>query len=140
MGFVYAMAGVIIAGITTFLPGKLVGRDTVRRLAGPKLRRVTNFMEQRGLITVTLVRLAPLAPFPIVNLVLGAMRVKLWEFVLGTFIGMLPGMIAATVLSEQLAAALEDPTHVNFWVIAAVLLALAALAYFGQGILRRGPR
>jgi phosphatidylserine/phosphatidylglycerophosphate/cardiolipin synthase-like enzyme/uncharacterized membrane protein YdjX (TVP38/TMEM64 family) len=139
-GFVYAMTGVILAGIATFIPGRLVGRDTVRRLAGPRLKPVTKFMEQRGLIAVTLVRLVPIAPFPVVNLVMGAMRVKLWHFVLGTFAGMLPGMIAATVLSEQLAAALEEPARVNFWLIGAVLLAMGTLGYFGQRILRRSPR
>ena len=138
-GFVYAMSGVILAGIATFLPGKLVGRDTIRHLAGRKLRRVANFMEQRGLLAVTLVRLVPIAPFPVVNIVMGAMRVKLWHFVLGTFVGMLPGMLAATVLSDQLAAALEDPARVNPWMIAAALLALGTLTYFGQRMLRRSP-
>ena len=139
-GFTCAMTGVIIAGIVTFLPGRLVERDTVRRLAGPRLKGVTNFMEQRGLLAVTLIRLAPIAPFPVVNLVMGAMRVKLWHFVVGTFIGMLPGMLAATVLSDQLAAALEDPARVNGWLIAAAVLLLCALAYFGQRMLRRHPR
>jgi phosphatidylserine/phosphatidylglycerophosphate/cardiolipin synthase-like enzyme/uncharacterized membrane protein YdjX (TVP38/TMEM64 family) len=136
-GFVYAMTGVLIAGIATFIPGRLVGRDTVRRVAGQRLRPVTKFMGQRGLIAVTLVRLVPIAPFPVVNLVMGAMRVKLWHFVLGTFIGMLPGMLATTVLSDQQAAALEDPTRVNFWIIAAAILALVTLAFFSQRYMRR---
>jgi len=137
-GFTYAMSGVILAGIVTFLPGRLVARDTVRRLAGPRLKAVAKFMERKGLIAVTLVRLVPVAPFPVVNIVMGAMRVKLWHFALGTFLGMLPGMLAATVLSEQLAAALEDPAHVNFWMIAGAVAALAALAFFGQRHMRRG--
>ncbi len=136
-GFVYAMSGVILAGIATFLPGRLVERDTVKRLAGPRLKPVAKFMERKGLIAVTLVRLVPIAPFPVVNLVMGAMRVKLWHFVLGTFLGMLPGMIAATVLSDQLAAAIEDPTHVNFWMIAGAVAMLAGLAFFGQRYMRR---
>jgi hypothetical protein len=61
----------------------------------------------------------------VVNLVMGALRVKLWHFTLGTFIGMLPGMLAATVLSDQLAAAIEDRARVNGWLIAAALLAVA---------------
>ena len=139
-GFACAMSGVILAGFATFLPGKLVDRDTVRRVAGPKLRRVANFIEKRGLAAVTLVRLVPIAPFPVVNLVMGALRVKAWHFVVGTFLGMLPGMLAATLLGDQVAAALEDPARVNFWLIAGVVLALVAVAYFGQRMLRRSPR
>jgi phospholipase D1/2 len=136
-GLVYAYIGILIAGVITFIPGRLVERDTIRRIAGKRLRPVTHFMERKGLIAVTLVRLVPIAPFPIVNLVMGAMRVKLRHFVGGTFLGMLPGMLASTVLSDQLAAALEDPTRVNFWVIAGAVLMLVAMAFFGQRYVRR---
>ncbi len=93
-GFVYAMTRRPDRRHRELHPGRFVDRDTVRRVAGKRLRPVTKFMRQRGLIAVTLVRLVPIAPFPVVNLVMGAMRVKLWHFVLGTFLGMLPGMLA----------------------------------------------
>ena len=136
-GLVCAYIGVVIAGIATFLPGRLVERDTIRRLAGKKLKPLTHFMERKGLVAVALLRLLPIAPFPIVNLVMGAMRVKLWHFVVGTIIGMMPGMLAATVLSDQLAAALEDPTRVNFWLIGAAVLVIAAVAFFSHRYMRR---
>jgi uncharacterized membrane protein YdjX (TVP38/TMEM64 family) len=131
------MSGVVIAAVLTFIPGRLVSRDTMRRVAGRKLRPLTRFMAGRGLIGVTLVRLVPIAPFPVVNLVLGALRVKLWQFVAGTFLGMLPGMIAATVLSDQLAAALEGSGRVNFWLITVALALLGAVAFFSQRYMRR---
>jgi phospholipase D1/2 len=136
-GLLYAYLGVILAGIATFLPGRIVERDTIRRIAGKKLKPVTTFMERKGLIAVALVRLVPIAPFPVVNVVMGAMRVKLWHFIVGTIIGMMPGMLAATVLSDQLAGALEDPTSVNFWVIAAAVLMIVTVAFFGQRYMRR---
>jgi len=136
-GLVYAFAGVIIAGICTFLPGRMVSRDTIRRLAGKRLKPLTHFTERKGLVAVTILRLMPIAPFPIVNLVMGAMRVKLWHFVVGTIIGMMPGMLAATVLSEQLAAALEDPTRVNFWLVGAAVLVIFTVVFFGQRYMRR---
>jgi uncharacterized membrane protein YdjX (TVP38/TMEM64 family) len=139
-GFVYAMTGVIVAAIATFLPGRLIGRDKLERYAGPRLKRVAKFMQQRGLIAVTAVRLVPIAPFPVINMAMGALRVRLGHFVLGTFLGMLPGMLAATVLSDQLAAALEEPARVNGWLIAAAILTLATLAFFGQRMLRRSPQ
>ncbi len=138
-GFAYAMSGVILAGIVTFLPGRLVTRDSVQRLLGPRLKRLAQILQKRGLIAVTLMRLVPIAPFPAVNVAMGAMRITLRDFVLGTFLGMLPGMLAATVLSDQLAAALEDPASVNVWLIAAALALLGSLAYFGQRWLRRQP-
>jgi phospholipase D1/2 len=138
-GFAYAMSGVILAAIATFLPGRLVALDSVQRLLGPRLKRLTQILQKKGLIAVTLVRLVPVAPFPLVNLAMGAMRVSFRDFVAGTFLGMLPGMLAATVLSDQLAAALENPASVNLWLIAAALLVLGAFAFFGQRWLRRQP-
>ena len=135
-GFALGFAGIIIAGIATFMPGRLVNRETVRRLAGQRLRPLTRFMEQRGFLAVTLVRLVPIAPFPVVNLVMGAMRVRLVHFVLGTFLGMLPGMLAATVLSDQLAAALEDPSRVSWWLVGGAVAMFGALAWFGQRMVR----
>ena len=139
-GFFYAYAGVLLAASATFLPGRLVGEDTVRRLAGPKLHRIARILQRRGLLAVTIVRLVPVAPFPVVNLVMGAMRIRYRDFMLGTFLGMLPGMLAATVLSDQLANLLDDSTPVNWWMIGAAILMLATFAFFGQRYLRRTSR
>jgi uncharacterized membrane protein YdjX (TVP38/TMEM64 family) len=136
-GFIYGMTGLVLAALVSYLPGRLVASDTVRRLAGPRMQRVANIVKRRGLLAVSVIRLVPIAPFPVVNIVLGALRIRPRHFVLGTMLGMLPGMLAATVLSDQLAAALEDPTTVNWWLIAAAVALLLALAYFGQRWLRR---
>jgi phospholipase D1/2 len=136
-GFVYGSAGMVLAALVTYFPGRLVANETVRRLAGPRMQRIANVVKRRGLLAVSIVRLVPVAPFPVVNLVLGALRVRLRHFVFGTMIGMLPGMLAATVLSDQLAAALEDPTSINWWLVTAALAMLLALAWFGQRWLRR---
>jgi len=136
-GFVLAMSGVILAGIVTFIPGRFVDPETVRPMVEGPLKPAARFMERKGLAAVTLIRLVPIAPFPVVNLLMGALRVKPWHFVCGTFLGMLPGMIAATVLSDQLAAALEDPAGVNFWLIAAAVLGFATIVFFGQRYVRR---
>ena len=136
-GFTYGMSGLVLAALASYFPGRLVATDTVRRLAGPRMHRIANIVKRRGLLAVTIIRLVPVAPFPVVNMVMGALRIRLRHFVLGTMLGMLPGMLAATVLSDQLAAALEDPTTVNWWLIAGAVLLLVTLAYFGQRWLRR---
>jgi phospholipase D1/2 len=97
-------------------------------------------LQKRGILAVMLVRLVPIAPYVVVNLVMGAARIKLRHFVAGTFLGMLPGGLAATVLSEQVASALRDPSLVNGWLIAAAVATFAGLAYFGQRTLRRMDR
>jgi phospholipase D1/2 len=42
-------------------------------------------------------------------------------------LGMTPGTLATTVFANEIEAALEDPGRINYWVVAAVVLVLAAL-------------
>jgi len=136
-GLVYAMAGVLLAAIVGYALGRNINRNRVRRIAGPRLNKIAQVMHHRGIIAVALVRFVPIAPYLVVNVVMGAMRVKFSHYVIGTFIGMLPGSLAATVLSDQVATALRDPSHINGWLIAAAVCGFAALAWFGNKMLDR---
>jgi uncharacterized membrane protein YdjX (TVP38/TMEM64 family) len=136
-GLAYAMAGMLIAAIAGYAVGRLFHRDTARRIAGPRVARMSKLIQRRGIIAVALVRLVPVAPFQVVNVVMGAVRIRVVDFVAGTFIGVLPGALAATVLSDQVAAALRDPTQVNGWLIGAAVAAFAALAFAGHLMLKR---
>jgi uncharacterized membrane protein YdjX (TVP38/TMEM64 family) len=73
---------------------------------------------------VTAVRFVPLAPFAVESVVAGAIRIKVWHFLLGTFIGMLPGTLTATVFGDQIETALRDPERINYWMVAGVVLAM----------------
>jgi uncharacterized membrane protein YdjX (TVP38/TMEM64 family) len=73
------------------------------------------------------VRIAPVAPFAVVGLVAGAIRVKLWHYVVGTLLGMTPGTLATSIFGDQLTVALRDPSRINYWVIAAVASCLVIL-------------
>jgi phosphatidylserine/phosphatidylglycerophosphate/cardiolipin synthase-like enzyme/uncharacterized membrane protein YdjX (TVP38/TMEM64 family) len=138
-GFALGTVGMVIAAVLTFLPGRIVGRERVQRFTGPRLRRIAQFLHRRGLLAVMMVRVVPVAPFPVVNLAMGALRVPLRHFVLGTLVGIMPGMLAATVLSDQLAAALQEPASVNAWYVAGAVLIIAGLAYFTRRVMRRVP-
>ena len=49
---------------------------------------------------------------------------------------MLPGMLATTVLGDQLTEMISAPTRANLWIAGAAVLALAMIAYAGQRWLR----
>ena len=136
-GLAYAMTGVVLAAVAGYWLGRMVNRDRVRRIAGPKIASIQRVLQNRGIVAVALIRFVPIAPFLVVNVVMGAMRVKFVDFVIGTFLGMLPGALAATVLSDQVASALRDPSKLNGWTIAGAVAAFAALAWFGKRMLQR---
>jgi uncharacterized membrane protein YdjX (TVP38/TMEM64 family) len=132
----YAELGVLLAALGGYVAGNLVGIDTTRRMAGPHLGRVRRLLRRRGLLAVTIVRLVPAAPFIVVNVVMGALRIPLHHYLLGTVLGMLPGMLATTVLGDQLTDALSAPTAANVSIAAAAVLAIAMIAFAGQHWLR----
>ena len=85
-----------------------------RNFTGSGLNPVSKKLSERGLLAVTAVRLVPIAPFFVISVVAGAIRIRLWHFLLGTAIGMLPGTLAATVFADRLQTALRSPGDVNY--------------------------
>ncbi|HEX6002676.1 MAG TPA: VTT domain-containing protein [Burkholderiales bacterium] len=122
LGFAFAMTGILLAAMATYYAGRYFDRDTVRRIAGERLNRVSEVLRQRGLLAVTAVRFVPLAPFAVESLVAGAIRIKPWHLLVGTFLGMLPGTLTATVFGDQIQTALRDPERINYWIVAAVVV------------------
>jgi phospholipase D1/2 len=129
LGFAYGMAGILVAALATYYAGRILHRDTVRRLAGERLNEMSKKLRSHGLAAVTAVRLVPAAPFAIEGVIAGALRLKLWHYTLGTFLGMLPGVLATSVFGGQIAAALEDPSQINWWILAGVVLAFVVFTY-----------
>lgn len=128
-GIGYAMTGVLLAVTAHYYAGRQFKHDTVRRFAGGRLNRITDVLRRYGAVAMTAVRLVPLAPFFVPGLVAGAIRLKLWQALVGTFLGMLPGAIATVVFAEEMRAALEEGGQVNYGMIAGVVLMFAAIIY-----------
>jgi phospholipase D1/2 len=129
LGAGYAMAGIIVAAISNYLVGRLMNRAAVRRMAGNRLNRVSEVLRHKGLLAMTAVRLVPMAPFAVIGLVAGAIRIRFAHFVGGTALGILPGSVVTTIFGEQLASALIDPSRINYWLIALVAAVFVAGVY-----------
>lgn len=126
----YALTGCLLSSVLTYGLGHVLGRDTVRRLAGSRLNRVSRLLGRRGLITMIAARVLPLAPFTIINLVAGASHISFWDFLRGTFFGMLPGIVAITVFEHRLENAIRQPDTGNILILAAILAAAAGGIYW----------
>jgi phospholipase D1/2 len=130
LGFAYGMTGILLSALATYYAGRVLRPDTVKRLAGDKLDDVTKALRRHGLLAMLAVRIVPAAPFAIEGIIAGAVRIKVWDYALGTFLGMLPGVLATTVFGDQIATALEDPSRINWWLVGAVMAALVAMTWY----------
>jgi phospholipase D1/2 len=118
LGFGYALAGIVASAIVTYYIGRRMRRDTVRRLAGPKLDRMIEVLKKYGLLAMTLLRLVPIAPFAVESIVAGAIHLRLRDVVLGTAIGLVPGTLATTVFGDAIETTLTGSGQVNWWLVA----------------------
>lgn len=128
-GFFYALAGSLLSALVTYGIGRLLGRGGVRRFAGSRLNRVSRQLARRGVLTVFIVRLLPVAPFTVVNLVAGASGISLRDFMLGTLLGIAPGIAAIAALVDRINAALHSPSPTTFVTLAAVILVIGLALY-----------
>src|SRR5207247_10981805 len=132
VGGIYALAGSMLSGAVTYSIGRKLGRETVRRFAGKRLNAITRGLSKRGLLTMILVRVVPVAPFTVVNVVAGASHIGWRDFLLGTALGMLPGIVATVLFVDRLIAAVRHPgpkTIALLSLIAAVLITTALLVH-----------
>lgn len=130
-GGLYVLAGSQASAITVFWVGRWLGRDAVRRFAGNLFNRLSRKLSASGLMAVITFRIVPVAPFSIINLIAGSSGIRPRDYMLGTLIGMLPGMIATIVLADRLAVSLSQPDIGTFAVfggfIVLVIIGLTAL-------------
>lgn len=84
------------AATTAFLISRYGLRDYITSVATkyPRFRAMDRAIGREGFKFVFLLRLSPLLPFSISNYLYGLTSVKLSQYVLGSWLGMLPGTIA----------------------------------------------
>ena len=127
-GAAYSLVGCLMAAVLTYALGRILGRDKVRLLAGSRLDRVGRRLADQGLVTMLTVRLLPIAPYTVVNIVAGASHIRLRDFILGTILGMAPGILAITVFERQLELVIREPGPGSLGLLAAVAAAIAVIA------------
>jgi phosphatidylserine/phosphatidylglycerophosphate/cardiolipin synthase-like enzyme/uncharacterized membrane protein YdjX (TVP38/TMEM64 family) len=129
LGLLYAAAGAIISSLTTYGVGAKLGKKALRNIIGPRLNRVTRRVAQQGILAVATVRLVPVAPFTVVNLVAGASGIRFTDFVLGTAIGLLPGLIVLSSLGNQIFRVLSDPGWADVAIFVALVVGWIGLSF-----------
>lgn len=129
LGYLYGMTGIMISALATFYVGRALPDSTVRRLAGEKLDRMQSRLRKHGFVSVLAVRVVPAAPFAIEGMVAGALKIKVWDYSLGTFLGMAPGVLATTVFGMEITNVLSEGGSFNYWLVGAVVVAFAIMTY-----------
>lgn len=126
VGGLYALAGAALSAAVAYWIGRRAGRRMVRRIAGERINRLSSRLARRGITAMALVRLVPIAPYTVVNLVAGASHISFRDFMIGSVLGLAPGITATAIFVDRAAAALKDPGLATIGLFAAVVVLMAA--------------
>lgn len=129
-GVLAALYGMLLAGLSAFLIGRRFGRRPLQGLDSPALDKTLRVVRDSGLPGMVLFRMVPVAPYPVVNLALGAGGIGIGVFTLGTALGVLPNLIAMGMIGVQLQSVFEDPNATTLGLLVAVILVYGALAWW----------
>lgn len=83
----------VAAAVVAFVLGRTTLRGWIRKRTDtdPRFRAIDRAIGRHGLKLVILLRLSPLFPFSVMNYALGLTSVSLRHYLVGSFVGMLPG-------------------------------------------------
>jgi uncharacterized membrane protein YdjX (TVP38/TMEM64 family) len=109
MGNVYALAGWLASAAMGFGIGRMVGRDVAQKLSRSRLERLLRPAERHGFVTVLTARVLPVAPFTLVNFVVGASGIRFRDFMAASLVGRIPGIIMLTVAGLQIEDLIRRP-------------------------------
>jgi uncharacterized membrane protein YdjX (TVP38/TMEM64 family) len=101
-GTIAVSAGSVMGATAAYLTGRLLVRDMIeRRVAkSAKFGAIDRAVAEQGFKIVLLTRLSPIFPFNLLNYAYGLTRVRLRDYVLASWIGMLPGTLMYVYLGS----------------------------------------
>lgn len=134
-GFFYALAGTLLSGATTYGLGRWLGRDAVRKLVGSRINRLSKHIAKQGILAMVIIRMLPIAPYTVVNMIAGASHIRFRDYIIGTMIGMLPGIALTVTFVHNLAQAIRNPSPGTIMVLAVVAVLLVGAAMGLQRLL-----
>jgi uncharacterized membrane protein YdjX (TVP38/TMEM64 family) len=139
-GTFWNLTGATIGATLAFMIARYLASDWVARRAGERLGRLVRGVEDEGWRFVAFVRLVPLFPFNLMNYAFGLTRITLAEYVVTSFVCMVPGAFAYTYLGyagQQAASGQAGAVRTAMFALAL----LAAVAFLPRLVRRlKGTR
>ena len=136
-GTIAVSVGSVLGATAAFLVGRTLLRGSIEgRIASyPRFQAIDRAVGEQGFKIVLLTRLSPIFPFNLLNYAFGLTRVRLWQYVLASWIGMLPGTImyvylgsALKSLADVAAGGAEGGTPQTVFFVAGLVMTIVATA------------
>lgn len=94
-GFLWVWFGAMLGSAAAFFIGRTLGREFAASLIGDKLKKYDDGIERNGFATVLYLRLMYF-PFTPMNFGMGLTKVRFWDYIAGTGLGIIVGTFIFT--------------------------------------------
>jgi uncharacterized membrane protein YdjX (TVP38/TMEM64 family) len=101
LGGVYALMGSMLGAAATYYVARYIGGGMLTRL-GPRGAKLERQLETSGFQAMLLLRLSGL-PFPVLNVAGGVARMRFGDYLLATFLGIIPSQFVITYSADAIA-------------------------------------
>lgn len=136
----WAALGINFVGILIILTipywiGRAAGINTIRKLVQkyPKAGELIDRQQNSSFFLCFFLRVISCLPGDVVTMYLGATKTSFWQNLLGGTLGILPGMILATLMGSTI----RDPRAPAFWISAILMAALSVSSFLLYYLYRR---
>lgn len=119
--FIGGFVGAYASSHIGFLAGRWGGTPLVNRFGNRYTDRLNEFLRERGLLPVFLLRILPAAPFPMINLVAGSTSLPWRTYNLGTLLGMFPGMLVTVLITHQSQRMILEPNLMDLLLLVLIV-------------------
>jgi uncharacterized membrane protein YdjX (TVP38/TMEM64 family) len=122
-GFAYSWIGTMVSSLVGFYLGRFAGARALKTLSGDSMQRFMDMVGRNGFLASLIVRLVPSAPFIVVNMAAGVTPMRVFDFTIGTALGIIPKIALTAFAGNSIVQAMKGGgvTHIA-WLVAVVVL------------------
>lgn len=123
-----ATTGTLASSAVSFFIGHYVGREAIEKHGGARIKKAESFMRDNAINSMVVINLLPIAPFTLTNMLAGAFRMRFFSYMVGSAIGIIPGLLAVILVGGQLGKILQASEPSQIWQgVGIILLVMSAL-------------
>ena len=100
-GILWTSIAAVIAAVVAFIFTRTVGREIIARKLAGRWQAMDAEMHQSGLFYMFAIRLLPIIPYGLVNFAAGLTSIRFRDYLLGTILGTVPGLLPFVMLGSS---------------------------------------
>ena len=103
-GLIYTMIGGISSSLIVFVVSRKLGQERVENILENKhlkyLKKYNKRLGTGAIGDLIILRILPIMPFNILNILMGVSKIKIQDYIVGTIIGLIPSKIVTVYLGS----------------------------------------